>query len=68
MNTITVIEGIAAVLCVFSGIAAWVIWRIWPNNGKRHGLGVTVLKTAAAILFLGSGLLEFVMQLIGLFS
>lgn len=68
MLAIEIVEIICTLVCVLSGIGAFVVWRIWPSNDPAtYGNGIRVLKTMVGLAFLCSGLLELILQLVGLF-
>ena len=65
---IEIVEIICTLVCILSGIGAFVIWRIWPSNDPAtYSKGIRVLKTMVGLIFVCSGLLEFILQLVGLF-
>ena len=69
MHAIEIIEIICTLVCILSGIGAFVIWRIWPSNDPAaYSKRVRILKTIVLIILLCSGSLEFILQLVGLFQ
>lgn len=68
MHAIEIVEIICTLVCILFGIGAFVIWRIWPSSDPvAYGKGIRVLKTMVGLIFLCTGLLELILQLVGLF-
>ena len=61
-------EMISTLICIVSGIAAFILWKIWPNNfSASPATRIDILKTVVSVIFLCSGLLTFILQIVGLF-
>lgn len=66
MNT-TTIEIISTVTYVICGVVVILLWRIWPSDYPSIPFTfVDILKTIFGGIFLVSGIVAFVMQIIGI--
>lgn len=60
------LEIVSTIVSVVSGICAFFVWRIWPGNDPNQTPAIiAVLKTIVGAVFLVSGLLVFVLEIMG---
>ena len=61
-------EMVSTLICIASGIAAFILWKIWLSNFPASpATKIDILKTVVSVIFLCSGLLTFILQIVGLF-
>ena len=69
MDLFTSLDTICMLICIFSGLILFFLWMLEPSTIITRPMStVGIFKTVFGVIFLVSGAIEFICEIISLFS